>query len=51
MNTNKLFIHKYNKFSYLIMTYFTGSTICSVVMKFVATARLNQLSQTHLAQN
>lgn len=43
MNTNKLFIHKYNEVSYLIMTYFTGSTMCPVVMKFCSNSQAKSI--------
>lgn len=43
MNTNKLFIHKYNKSSYLIMTYFTGSTICSLITKFCSNSQAKSI--------
>lgn len=51
LNINQLFIQKYNKISYIIMTYFTCSTVHSAVMKFCTNSQANQLSQTHLAQN
>lgn len=43
MNTNKLFIPKYNKSSFLIMTYFTGSTMYSVIMKFCSNSQAKSI--------
>lgn len=43
MNTNKLFIPKYNKSSYLIMTYFTSSTLCSLITKFCSNSQAKSI--------